>query len=173
MVPTNLKLSIAFAPIVLLIVIVSYVYSLWIVEVNTAKQIPQEATGVMLRDLLAYHRKRGSFPKTLKEIEGVVWEKKETRIFSANDRGISHKNYYYFFTRIDHNVFSLWAIPTGNYREDAPTFFMYCTPKICRRWKGPALTFDTVTKIRSSLSSSELNVLGLSEQETLKFSATN
>lgn len=120
----------------------------------------------MMRDLLRYHEKRGGFPETLKNLEGVVWEKK-SRDFSIENRAFVHHNYFNFYTRIDHHHFTLWAIPIGKLREEAARWFSAVTPEACRRWKGGDLPLEQISRTQSNPANLELGVPGLLEQPIL------
>ena len=161
---TRLKISFVLLPVAIAILAGIYVYSLWAAERQRAADVPVESADAMMRDLLLFHKKRGGFPKDLKELEGVVWEKKESRSYSEDKRGLTHRNYYYLFTRINHHRFTLWAIPMGRQREDAPTWFLLVTPESHRRWKGSALNPEDVKGLSLDPSANQLSVLGLLEQ---------
>ncbi len=165
----RLRISLVLIPVAIAVVVGIYVYSLWASERRRSAEIPVEAASVMMRDLLVFHEKRGSFPIDLKQLEGVVWEKKSGRRFSIDDRALSHRNYYYLYTRAGEQRFSLWAVPMGKLREEAPTWFLTVTPESCRRWKGPALPLEQVGKIKTTPSIAELGILGLSEQAKMDF----
>lgn len=160
---SRIKLSLVFAPVALCLVVVVYVYSLWRDDRKKTEDLPVEAVSQMMRDLLRFHEKRGGFPDDLQKLEGVIWEKK-TRAFSVAGRALNHRNYYYFYTRISPHQFTLWAIPTGNSREDAPTWFLVGAPNSCRRWKGAALPLEQVERIDPNPSLKELGSFGLIEQ---------
>lgn len=160
----RLKISLALLPVVAVVLIGTYVYSLWAGERQRSAEVPVEAASMMMRDLLAFHAKRGSFPSDLKQLEGVVWEKKAERDFSIDNRALRHRNYLYLYTRVAAHDVTLWAIPTGPSRNEAATWFMNVTPDQCRRWKGAALPLDSVKGIGTSPSTAELGVLGLTEQ---------
>lgn len=159
----RLKLSMVLMPLALLLVVVTYIYSLWAAERKKADDLPVESVSMMMRDLLRFHEKRGGFPENLKQLEGVVWEKK-SRHFASRDRALSHRNYYYVYTRISHHQLTLWAIPAGKSREEAPTWFLVVTPDLCLRWKGPALPFEQIDRIEPSPSLKQLGIFGLIEQ---------
>ena len=120
----------------------------------------------MIRDLRSFHKKRGGFPKDLRELEGVVWEKKEGREFSKDGTGLTHRNYHYFYTPIGSHQFTLWAIPVGRKREEGATWFLVVTPESQRQWEGPALTPEDIKGLDLHPSANQLNVLGLIEQPT-------
>ena len=162
----RLKLSIVLAPLALFLVIGAYIYSLWSVERKKASDMPVEAVSMMMRDLLRFHDKRGGFHETLKKLEVIVWKKKP-RDFSLEGRALSHGNYYYFYTRISDHQFTLWAIPTGNERDGAPTWFLAVTPGICKRWKGGAMPFEQIGHIVPNPSFKELGTFGLIEQSPM------
>lgn len=160
---SRIKLSLIVAPIALVLVVVIYVYSLWRDDRKKSDDLPVEAVSQMMRDLLRYREKRGGFPEDLQKLEGVIWERKN-RAFSVGSRAFRHRNYYYFYSRIANHQFTLWAIPTGVSREEAPTHFLVVTPDVCRRWKGGALPLEQVDRIESNPSLKLLGIFGLIEQ---------
>ena len=164
----RLKLTILLMPAALLLVIGAYVYSLWTAEKGKAAEVPVEAVSMMMRDLLRFHEKRGGFPVSLKDLEGAVWDRKE-REFMAGGKGFPYRNYYYLYSRISDHRFTLWAIPTGPSREEAPTWFLAATPEACRRWKGASLPIDQIDRVNSDPSITQLGVLGLIEQSRIEF----
>lgn len=163
------KISLALVPVVLVLVVGAYVYSLWAAERRRTADIPVEAADRMMRDMLAFHERRGRFPEDLKELEGVVWDKKQDRNFPIKYRAISHRNYFYLYTRIDPHRFTLWSIPIGKLREESPTGFLSVSTAGCRKWKGPALDADLMRKLNVSPSLGQLGVLGLTEQARCDF----
>lgn len=160
----NLKITLILMPIAVLVVVGVYIYSLWELERQRTAEAPVEAFDVMVRDLRSFHKKRGGFPKDLKELEGVVWEKKEDREFSKDGSGLTHQNYHYLYAPVSPHQFALWAIPMGRRREEAATWFLVITPGSQRRWKGPALTPEDLKGLELHPSAYQLNVLGLIEQ---------
>ena len=117
----------------------------------------------MNRDLLKFHEKRGSFPETLEDLEGVVWEKKD-RHYVSGGRSMFHRNYFYMYTKVVPHRFTLWAIPIGKLRDDAPTFHLAGTPGSHRAWKGPAVPIPDVEKLSFTPWLHKLHILGLVEQ---------
>jgi hypothetical protein len=166
MMTSRIKISLIVTTFALVLVVVAYVYSLWSVDRQKQNDLPVEAVSMMMRDLLRFHEKRGGFPEDLSKLEGVIWEKKP-RLFSIKNRALSHRNYYYFYTRISHHQFTLWAIPTGSSREESPTWFLAVKPDSCHRWKGAALPFEQIDRIEANPSLKKLGVLGLIEQPTI------
>lgn len=160
----RLKISLASLPLAAAVLIGVYVYSLWADERRRSADVPVEAASMMMRDILAFHGKRGSFPGDLKQLEGVVWDKKPGRGFSLGNRALSHRNYLYLYTRLTAHRFTLWAVPTGSARDNATTWFLSVTPEQCRRWKGAALPIHSAKEMVTAPSTTELGVLGLTEQ---------
>lgn len=163
---TKIKLSLIVAVLALLIVVAAYIYSLWSVDRQKQAEMPVEAVSMMMRDLLRFHEKRGGFPENLQKLEGVVWERKN-RLFSAENRALNHRNYYYFYTQISPHQFTLWAIPTGKERDDAPTWFLVVSPDICRRFKGAALPLEQIDRIEANPTLKKLGIFGLIEQPAI------
>lgn len=164
---TRLKISVVLLPVALIALVGIYVYSLWAGERQRAADVPVEATGMMIRDLLAYHKNRGSFPSDLKQLEGVIWDKKREREFSLQNRALSHHHYFYLYTFLTPHRFTLWAVPMGPAREVAATLFVSGTPGASRSWKGAALSHESVDGIKADPSEIELGSLGLVEQPRL------
>lgn len=166
MVASRIKLSLIVAGLALFTVIAAYIYSLWSADRKKQAEMPVEAVSMMMRDLLRFHDKRGGFPDDLQKLEGVIWERKN-RLFSAENRALNHRNYYYFYTQISPHQFTLWAIPTGSNREDAPTWFLVVSPEVCRRFKGAALPLEQINRIEPNPSIKLLGVFGLIEQSAV------
>ena len=162
----RLKISLILAPLALTVVVGVYIYSLWSEQREQNAAIPFDATGAMNRDLLKFHQKRGSFPERLKDLEGVVWEKKG-RDYTSGERSMFHRNYVYMYTKLGPHRFTLWAIPIGKLRDDAPTFFFIGTPESRRTWKGPAVPLLDVEKLSFTPSYRYLSILGLVEQPAI------
>lgn len=160
----HLTVTLVLMPVAFVAVIGVYVYSLWASEKQRSVDTPAESFEVMVRDLRSFHKKRGGFPKDLKELEGVIWEKMEDRGFSNDFSGLTHRNYHYLYTPISHHQFALWAIPIGRQREEAATWFLTVTPESQRRWKGPALRPEDIKGLNRLPSAQQLNILGLIEQ---------
>jgi len=160
----RLRISLVLLGLVIVFVSVAYVYTLWAAERQRAADVPVEATSMMIRDLLAFHKRRGSFPSDLKQLESVMWELNKDREFSNEDRGFSHRNYFYLYTRLEHHRYSLWAVPLGQARDEGPTMFVIGSPEVYRRWKGAALSLKSVSSIEANPTEIELGVLGLVEQ---------
>ncbi|MGD9590709.1 MAG: hypothetical protein AB7V11_17580 [Pyrinomonadaceae bacterium] len=167
----RLKISLILAPLALTMLIGVYVYTLWSEERERSAETPFDSSGAMNRDLLKFHEKRGSFPEKLEDLEGVVWKKKD-RNYVSGGRSMFHRNYFYLYTKVGPHRFTLWAIPIGRLRDDAPTFHLIGTPRSHRTWKGPAVPIPDVEKLSVTPSSHNLNILGLVEQSKTSASAT-
>lgn len=159
----RLKISLILAPLALTILVGVYIYTLWSTEKERSAEIPFDSTAAINRDLLKYHQKRGSFPAKLEDLEGTVWEKKE-RNFVSNGRSLIHRNFFYVYARVNHHQFTLWAIPIGKEREEAPTFFFIGNPRSKRSWKGPPVPLTDIDKLSLTPTPIKLNMLGLVEQ---------
>lgn len=166
---THLKISLVLALLALLLVVGVYIYSLWAADRQKTNDLPVEAVNKMMSDLLKFHEKRGGFPSDLKQLEGVIWEAKKSRTFSNSSNTLSHRNYYYLYSRQNHHYFTLWAIPIGRFREEASTWFLAVSPSACRRWKGGPMDIEDVSRLEVTPSQNQLGVLGLVEQEKLTF----
>lgn len=160
----RLKISLILAPLALTMLVGVYGYTLWAKERERSADIPFDSTGAMNRDLLKFHKKRGSFPLKLEDLEGTIWEKKE-RNYVSDGRSLIYRNYFYVYARVNHHQFTLWAIPIGKEREEASTFFLVGNPGSNRTWKGPAVALTDIDKVSLNPTATKLNILGLVEQQ--------
>ena len=159
----RLKISLILAPLALTMLVGVYVYTLWAKEKERSADIPFDSTGAMNRDLLKFHKKRGSFPVKLEDLEGIIWEKKE-RKYVSDGRSLIHRNYFYVYARVNHHQFTLWAIPIGVMREEATTNYLMVTPSSTRIWKGPPVLFKDLDLLSAIPDSKRFAALGMVEQ---------
>lgn len=146
------------------LVLGSYFYSLWAAEVKRRDKLPQDGTSILIRDLLKYHEKSGAFPEDLRVLMGKVWDAKKTREFDPSGKALRHKNVFYRYSRIESHQFSLWAVPSGERREDGVSWFISASPERIRRWKGLAIADNQIDKLAFQPSVQSLALLGLTEQ---------
>ena len=159
----RLNISLVLAPLALTMSIGVYVYTLWSYERERAAEMPFDATGAMNRDLLKFHEKRGSFPEKLKDLEGIIWEKK-VRNFASEGRSLSYRNYFYIYSRLNPHRFTLWAIPVGNLRDEGTTRYVVVTPESIRTWKGPPLSLSDLNLVSATPHLREFTFLGMTKQ---------
>ncbi len=159
----RLKISLILAPLALILLIGVYIYSLWAADRSAKADIPFDASGSMSRDLLKFHEKRGTFPSKLEDLEEIIWEAKQ-RNFSLEGRALTHRNYLYLYTRISAHRYTLWVIPMGKSRDEAPTLYLAADLFANRIWKGPAIPMNDVKDISPFATATELSLLGMVEQ---------
>lgn len=146
------------------LVLGSYFYSLWAAEVKRRDELPQDSAAALTRDLLKYHEKTGAFPEDLKSLVGRVWDAKKVREFDPSGKVFRHHNVYYLYSRQNPHLFSFWAVPSGERREEGVSWFMTASPERIRRWKGPAIAASEIDKLALQPSVQSLALLGLTEQ---------
>lgn len=159
-----MKLTFIITPLMVILVLGSYFYSLWAAEVKRRDELPQDGTAALTRDLLKYHEKTGAFPEDLKSLVGKVWDAKKEREFDPSGKVFRHHNVYYLYSRVEPHQFSLWAVPSGIRREDGVSWFISASSERIRRWKGPAVADHQVDKLSSQPTIQTLALLGLTEQ---------
>lgn len=162
----QLKITLILMPVAFFAVVGIYAYSLWASEKTRVADAPLEGFDRLVRDLRSFHKKRGGFPKNLRELEGSVWEKKGDRELSEDGSALTHRNYHYLYSPLDPHKFTLWAIPVGRQRDTASTWFLVSTPESQRRWKGPAMMPEDIRALSFKPSAKQLSFLGLIEQPT-------
>lgn len=159
-----MKLTFIITPLMVVLVLGSYFYSLWAAEVKRRDELPQDGTATLVRDLLKYHEKTGAFPEDLKSLVGKVWDAKKTREFDPSGKIFRHKNVFYLYSRLSPHLFSLWAVPSGERREEGVSWFISASPERIRRWKGPVIADSQIDKLAFQPSVQALALLGLTEQ---------
>lgn len=161
---TSLKLTFIITPLMVVLVLGSYFYSLWAAEVKRRDALPQDSAAALTRDLLKYHEKTGAFPEDLRLLVGKVWDPKRPREFDQSGRLFRHNNVFYLYSRVTAHLFTLWSVPSGEKREEGISWFVTASPEMIRRWKGPPIADDQVDKLIPQPSTPSLALLGLTEQ---------
>lgn len=148
------------------LVLGSYFYSLWAAEVKRRDEMPQDGAAALTRDLLKYHEQTGAFPEDLRRLVGRVWDAKKQREFDQSGKIFRHNNVFYLYARQSPHLFSIWAVPSGERREEGVSWYVAASPDRMRRWKGPAIPDSQIDKMTAQPSVQSLALLGLTEQPT-------
>ena len=159
-----MKLTFIITPLMVVLVLGSYFYSLWAAEVKRRDELPQDGSATLVRDLLKYHEKTGAFPEDLRALVGKGWVAEKEREFDPSGKVFRHNNVFYLYARQQPHLFSLWAVPSGERREEGISWFISASPERIRRWKGPAIPDNLVSKLTPLPGIQSLAVLGLTEQ---------
>ena len=159
-----MKLTFIITPLMVVLVLGSYFYSLWATEVKRRDDLPQDGAAALTRDLLKYHEKTGAFPEDLRALVGKVWDNKRQREFDPSGKVFRHNNVFYLYARQSPHLLSLWAVPSGERREEGVSWFISASPERIRKWKGPAIADNQVDKLAPQPSVQSLALLGLTEQ---------
>ena len=161
---SSIKLTFIITPLMVVLVLGSYFYSLWAAEVKRRDEIPVDGTAALTRDLLKYHEQTGTFPENLRPLVGKVWDARKERNFDQTGKVFQHGKVFYLYARRSPHLFSLWAVPSGERREEGVSWYILASPDVIRRWKGPAIPDNQVQKLISAPSVQLLALLGLTEQ---------
>jgi hypothetical protein len=163
----SMKLTFIFTPLMVVLVLSSYFHSLWSAEVKRRDETPQDGAAALTRDLLKYHEQTGAFPEDLRLLVGRVWDAKKQRDFDQTGKVFRHNNVFYLYARQSPHLFSLWAVPSGERREEGVSWYISASPESMRRWKGPAVPDNQVEKLIPQPSVQTLALLGLTEQRAV------
>jgi len=161
---SSMKLTFIITPLMVVLVLGSYFYSLWAAEVKRRDELPQDGAAALTRDLLKYHEQTGTFPEELRPLVGKIWDVKKERKFDQTGKVFQHGRVFYLYARRTPHLFSLWAVPSGERREEGVSWFILASPDAIRRWKGPAIPDNQVEKLAPAPSVQLLALLGLTEQ---------
>lgn len=161
---SSMKLTFIITPLMVVLVLGSYFYSLWATEAKRRDELPQDGAAALTRDLLKYHEQTGAFPEDLRALVGRVWDAKRQRDFDQSGKVFRHNNVFYLYARQTPHLFSLWAVPSGERREEGVSWYISSSPERIRRWKGPAIADNLVDKLIPQPSVQSLALLGLTEQ---------
>ena len=161
---SSIKLTFIITPLMVVLVLGSYFYSLWAAEVKRRDELPQDGAAALTRDLLKYHEQTGSFPENLRLLVGKIWDAERTRKFDQTGKVFQHGKVFYLYSRQGAHLFSLWAVPSGERREEGVSWYVLASPETIRKWKGPAIPESEVQKLIPAPSVQLLALLGLTEQ---------
>lgn len=146
------------------LVLGSYFYSLWAAEIKRRDEMPRDGAAALVRDLLKYHEQTGTFPEDLRPLVGKVWDAKKQREFDQTGKVFQHGKVFYLYARQNPHLFSLWAVPSGERREEGVSWYISASPDKISRWKGPAIPDNQVGELIPQPSIQTLALLGLTEQ---------
>jgi hypothetical protein len=163
----KLRVSYVLLPLILVAMTVSYFYSAWAASKRFENALPRDGSDSIIKGLLTYQTQAGRFPKTFTEVEERVWKHKTKPNFGEAGRTLSFKNYHYIYYNKDAFTCTLWALPAGERRSEASSFFFYITTTSIRKWKGPDLNDDDIKKLSPTPDSALLGVLGMTEQPVI------
>lgn len=169
----SMKLTFIITPLMVVLVLGSYFYSLWAAEVKRRDELPQDGAAALVRDLLKYHEQTGTFPEELRPLVGKVWDAKKQRDFDPTGKVFQHGKVFYLYARQNPHLFSLWAVPSGERREEGVSWYILVSPDAMRRWKGPAIPDNQTEKLTTAPSVQLLAVLGLTEQPPTDLKKSN
>lgn len=161
---SSMKLTFIITPLMVVLVLGSYFYSLWAAEVKRRDEIPVDGAAALTRDLLKYHEQTGTFPENLRPLVGKVWDAKKDRAFDQTGKVFGHGKVFYLYARRSPHLFSLWAVPSGERREEGVSWYILASPDAIHSWKGPAIPDNQVQKLIPMPSVQLLALLGLTEQ---------
>ena len=168
-----MKLTFIITPLMVVLVLGSYFYSLWAAEARRRDELPVDGAAALVRDLLKYHERTGAFPEELRLLVGKVWDAKKERSFDQTGKVFGHGKVFYLYARRSPHLFSLWAVPSGERREEGVSWYILASPDSIRRWKGPAIPDNQVEKLNDAPSVQLLALLGLTEQPPTDLRKTN
>lgn len=125
--------------------------------------MPQPQVEKLVRDLRVYHARAGRFPNSFAEINDLIWRMKPSPNYGRDGRQARHKNYYYFYTRVNDHTCTIWALPTGPQRHYASSFFLVLSTDWLRGWKGNALGDDVIGSLPAIPNPDQLAALTMRE----------
>ena len=166
------KRRFGFSYILLVVAILTYLcvwgYSAFAADWRAKADIPQiDPILKIIKGLRQYQSINATFPQTFNQVEASVWKHAVPPDYGAGGRSLVIKNYYYFYTWIDPNRCTLWAVPIGPHVGEASSYFIVLTPTDREKFKGPPLDLKEASTISGTPTYSQLAMLGLIKQDPL------
>jgi len=178
----RLRASVFFFLLTALVLIGAYIYSEWRAYREETSSVPRLSFDSFHQRLVEYRRRFGSYPPSVYEMERALRS-------SSNSNNVSEileqlraklgpdgsrwtkENYHYIYSFVSPHVATLWAIPIGKRRGEAPTHFFVIRPDRLDRWRGGALALEDVAKLGPTPTLEQLGVLGMVLQAPLMVEA--
>lgn len=164
----RVRFSYIIVVVTFLAAVFSYGFSVWSASRRYDASLPKDASDSIIRGVLAFHQGAGNFPKDFVEVEEAVWKHKKPPNFGETGRTFNAYNYNYIYFRLGAHECAIYAIPGGERRSEAPSFYYYVTTQGVWKWKGPALGEDDLTKLRPVRPGTQdalvLGVMGMTQQ---------
>ena len=132
--------------------------------------LPVQGMKKLEAELQRYRQINGHFPKDFREINQGLWHK-VPGLHLDLDPVTWQKDYYYYriVPGADPNKLLLWAVPFGQRRAEAESYFVVMTPTWRRCWKGPALPEGKVGAVKSVPSAETLALFQMAEVKAVYY----
>ena len=150
--------------------IASYSYHVYSLFRDWQMNMPRPQLEKLIRDLRIFQAKEDRFPNTFVEIDNLIWHTKPKPNYGGEGRQARVKNYYYFYTKVDSQTCTIWALPIGPQRHYASSFFLVLSPKWLRTWVGKAMDDETISHLPAIPALDRLAGLGMQELPGRTFS---
>ena len=160
----KLKIAHATFALALLAGIGGYGWHVYSLFRDAQVNMPQPQIEKLVKDLRLFHSQAKRFPRDFSEINDLIWRTRPTPKYGAEGRQARTRNYYYYYTRVDHQTCTIWALPIGPRRYDGASFFLVLTPGWRRTWKGKAIEEDTISSLPAIPPLDRLTALMMQEQ---------
>jgi hypothetical protein len=141
----------------------SYGWQVYAVYRDAQSNMPKPQVEKLIKDFRLFHSKTKRFPANFTDVNNLIWHTRPVPDYGANGRQARTKNYYYFYTRVNDGLCTVWAIPLGPRREYGSTFFLVISTDWVRSWQGKAIDESLIAKLPAIPSPDELIRLELQE----------
>ena len=141
----------------------SYGWYIYMLVRDAQHYKPQPQIEKLLKDLRTYHTNTKQFPSNFVEINQRLWHTTPPPDYGSDGREARTKNYYYWYTKVNHETCAFWAFPVGPQRQYAATFFVVLAPGWARAWQGKARSDAVIAHLPAIPSPQALAELNMQE----------
>lgn len=167
---SKLKITYLFLALAALFAVGSYGWHIYSLFRDWQMNMPQSQLEKLTNDLRLYYLRAGKFPANFAEINAALWHTRPTPNYGSDGRQARTKNYYYFYTSVDAQTCTLWALPTGPQQQYGSSFFVVLTQEWQRSWSGKAVADEVIATLPAIPKPEQLSALSMQEQPTRVFS---
>ena len=166
------KRRFGFSYILLVVSIFTYLcawgYSAFAADRRAKADLPQiDPILKIIKGLRQYQSVNATFPQNFNQVEASVWKHPTPPDYGAGGRTLVVRNYYYFYSFIEPERCTLWAVPLGAHASEASSYFLILTPTNREKFKGPPLDLKEASSISGTPTYTQLALLGMIKQDPL------
>ena len=162
------KLSYVIVVLAIVLAVLGFIAVSWHRISEQQALLPVQNLAKLEAEFQKYRKVNGAFPKDFAEINAKVWHKVPGSHLN-NDPLTWQKDHYYYRIVANGQELALWAVPVGERRDEANTYFVVMSPTWRRAWKGAAVGQENLSKIKSVPSPPDLAALGMEEQKSVAY----
>lgn len=130
--------------------------------------LPTQNLAKLEAEFQKFRKINGHFPKSFLEINEKQWKQVPGKHVEG-DALTWQKDHFYYRIVAAGDELALWAVPYGERRDEAQTYFVVMSATWRRAWKGAAIPKERLGMVKVLPNPNDLAVLNMEEQKAVTY----